>query len=78
MATNGQPPVAVVQIIMHFTPEGAPDIRATYQGPGRDVFNMMMARAQQDIVPVLTEKEKEMKKSVVAPTPQATLALGRT
>lgn len=70
-------PLAVIQIVMHATPEGVPVINATYQGPDRNVFNMMMARAQQDIPPVLIEKEKS-KASVVMPTPEATLAMGRS
>lgn len=76
MAVNGVQPVAIVQIVMHINPDGSPNVVATYQGPNRDVFNMMMARAQQDVVPMLIEKEKQQSK-VVAPTAEATLALGR-
>ena len=75
MPANGTQPVAVIQITMHIGADGLPVINATFQGPDRNCFNMMMARAQQDVVPLLIEKEKA--KSVVMPTAEATLALGR-
>lgn len=67
-------PVAIIQIVMHAGPEGLPIINATFQGPNRDIFNMMMARAQQDVPPLLIEKEKQ---KVVAPEPGEVLALGK-
>lgn len=76
MKSNGQQqPVAIIQIAMQIGPDGLPIINATYQGPDRNAFNMMIERARQDIIPVLIEKEKQ--KSVVMPTAEATLALGR-
>ena len=75
MPANGNQPIAIIQIVMHATPEGVPAINATFQGPDRNVFNMMMQRDIQDVVPMLIEKERN--KSVVMPTPEATLALGR-
>jgi hypothetical protein len=63
--TNGQspaPPVASIRIDMLQSGQ----IMCHYQGPGRDVFNMMIARAQQDMVPQLMAAEQQ---KVVAPQP---------
>lgn len=74
MPVNAQAPVAVVKITMSPGPNGLPNIETQYSGPNRDVFNMMIARAQQDMIPLLIEKEKQ---KVVLPDPEMALALGK-
>ena len=61
MAPNGAQPVAIVQITL----DQHGKIGCTYQGPGRDVFNMMLARASQDMLPKFLEQEEN--KVVEAP-----------
>ena len=63
---NGQAPQVVAQIQIVMLDNGA--ISCQFSGSNRDMFNMMMARASQDMIPILQEKEKQ---KVVLPGPVA-------
>lgn len=62
--SNGSP-LAVLQVVMDA--RGA--ITCHFQGPGRDAANAMLARAHQDLIPLLIEQEKKAATGVVLPDP---------
>ena len=65
--TQPTQPVAVLQVVMH--PNG--DIRTTFTGPDRNVFNMLLARAEQDMIPLMMKREAEAAQAIEVASPEA-------
>lgn len=50
------PPAVVAQLVVQMNSDGK--VATNFNGPGRDCLNIMIARAQQDLIPAMIAAEK--------------------